>query len=340
MTLQERIEVLVRLGDLLASDDELMHAVMHRTYHNNQWFTIENQRRSARAIARQFLQRDKLESWLAQYGNPDVDQPRRIGLVLAGNIPLVGFHDLLSVFACGHRAQIKPSDKDRFMIPFLLKKLQQYDARTVNYFEVVERLRDFDAVIATGSNNSARYFRQYFGKYPHIIRRNRNAVAVLGGAESNEELRLLGEDVFRYFGLGCRNVSKLYVPQGYDFEPLLETLYEYREIILNNKYKNNFDYHYAIATVNRADYKSNGCLILTENTAISSHIAGLYYETYSSTDWVEQELRHRAEDIQLVVARDQLLSLKTVPFGQAQQPDLMDYADGVDTMAFLLALDR
>jgi len=242
------------------------------------------------------------------------------------------------VFAAGHRAQIKLSDKDQYLLPYLLQLLAKFDERAGSYFEIVPNLRDFEAVIATGSNNSSRYFEAYFSKVPNIIRKNRNAIAVLTGDESAEELQRLGEDVFQYFGLGCRNVSKIYVPRQYDFNTLLEALYEYRGIILHTKYKNNFDYNYALYILNKTTHLANGCIILTESQSLQSRIAGLHYEYYDNLAQMDAEIEARAEEIQCVVAQDNLLSARTLPFGKAQQPELWDYADGVDTMQFLLAL--
>lgn len=338
MQLAERIALLARLGDYLRSKDERLEAVIHRTAHTNLWFTKENQWKAVDAIAEQWLRFEKLDQWLGNYDIPAERTARKVGLVLAGNIPLVGFHDVISVFATGHAAMIKLSEKDPHLLPFLVKVMTEMDERAASCFQFAERLEGFDAVIATGSNNSSRYFEAYFGKYPNIIRRNRNGVAVLTGLETPEELAALGEDIFRYFGLGCRNVSKLYVPEGYDFEPLLESLHEYRQIVLHDKYKNNFDYNTAIAMLNKTAYLSNGCLVLMEDTGIVSPIAAAYYQFYSDIETVEKEILDRSEEIQLVAARPGVLNAPTLPFGAAQEPELWDYADGVDTVAFLLGL--
>ncbi len=338
MQLAERIALLARLGDYLRSKDERLEAVIHRTAHTNLWFTKENQWKAVDAIAEQWLRFEKLDQWLGNYDIPAERTARKVGLVLAGNIPLVGFHDVISVFATGHTAMIKLSEKDPHLLPFLVKVMTEMDERAASCFQFAERLEGFDAVIATGSNNSSRYFEAYFGKYPNIIRRNRNGVAVLTGLETPEELAALGEDIFRYFGLGCRNVSKLYVPEGYDFEPLLESLHEYRQIVLHDKYKNNFDYNTAIAMLNKTAYLSNGCLVLMEDPGIVSPIAAAYYQFYSDIETVEKEILDRSEEIQLVAARPGVLNAPTLPFGAAQEPELWDYADGVDTVAFLLGL--
>ena len=326
---------MVRLGAYLASDDEYLLAVMKRTEFNNGWLTVENCQRAAQAISTHFLQKNQLENWVAQYDLSEPTDPKTVGLVLAGNIPLVGFHDVLSVFIAGHRSAIKLSDKDRFLLPHLLDILKKWEPAAASYFTVVEKLTNFDAVIATGSNNSARYFEQYFSKYPHIIRRNRNAIAVLTGAETMAELYALGNDIFAYYGLGCRNVSKVYLPNNYDFEPLLEALHAYNQLVLNTKYKNNFDYNYAMYLLNNVPYHANGCIILVEEPAITSRIATLHYEHYADLRQVEGELIMHRDEIQCVVGATSISEIPSVPFGKAQQPGLTDYADGVDTMAFL-----
>ena len=335
MTIEERIKALTSLGNHLLQKDEYLEAIMHRTKYNNAWFTIENQQRAVNAIATHFLNKDKLEGWVEKYNLPQKVEPKSVGLVMAGNIPLVGFHDLLSVFVSGHKSKIKLSDKDRFLLPYLLKILAKADPRTESYFEITDRLSDFDAVIATGSNNSARYFETYFAKVPNIIRKNRNAVAVLNGAESENELKALGKDIFRYFGLGCRNVSKLYIPEGYDFNLLLEKLHDYKEIVMHHKYKNNFDYNLALLMMNRTTYWNNGCIILTENESIASRIALVHFEYYQDTEKLEVELANRKEEIQCIVSQNKLGGFEKIDFGKAQEPALDDYADGVDTLAFL-----
>ena len=338
MTLSERLSVLERLGQILSQKDEYRDAVIHRSSFHNGWFTKENQELAIKAIADKMLAAGKLTEWLGAYQLPEWTEPQKIGLVLAGNIPLVGFHDILCVFVAGHYAKIKLSDKDPFLLPYLFKSLQEIDERTGAYFEVADQLKGFDAVIATGSNNSARYFEAYFGKHPNIIRRNRNAVALLDGKESEEELLNLGKDVFRYFGLGCRNVAKIYVPMGYDFTPLLEAFHHYREIANHSKYKNNFDYNYALFMLNKVSYKANGCIILTENRSVQSHIAGLHYEYYDDQIQLIAEIKGRQPEIQCILSRKEMDGIDSFPFGKAQEPELWHYADGVDTMQFLIDL--
>lgn len=339
MILKERIESLIQLGKELNKDNQHLEAVIQRTFHNNTWFTVENQWKAVQEIAHNFLSREALETWIAAYSIPDTAIPQKtVSLILAGNIPLVGFHDILCVFVAGHKAKIKVSDKDPYLVPFIIQNLIDINPSVRDYFEIVQgAMKDFDTVIATGSNNSARYFEAYFGKYPHIIRKNRNAVAVLTGNETSEDLMKLGEDVFTYFGLGCRNVSKLYLPKGYDFTPLLEALHEYREIVLHDKYKNNFDYQYALLILNRVSYEGNGCILMIESPEIASPIALLYYEFYEDRQVLASQLAEKKDAIQCVVSQLKLGDLSCFSFGEAQKPRINDYADGVDTMAFLCA---
>jgi hypothetical protein len=338
MTLKERIEALSQLGNHLQGKDEYLDAIIQRTYYNNLWFTRENQERAIRAIAGEFLNKEKLEAWASRYHIAGNSSGKTVGMVMAGNLPLVGFHDVVCTFIAGHRVKIKLSEKDKFLLPYLLELLTRFNPSAKPYFEIVDMLKGFGAVIATGSDNSARYFEAYFGKYPHIIRRNRNGVAVIDGTESDEELHALGKDVFRYFGLGCRNVSKMYVPVGYDFQRLLESLHDYREIVLHDKYKNNFDYNLALLLLNRTPFYNNGSILLTENPSIASRIAMLHYEFYESTAALESELKSREKEIQCIVAKPGLTDLPVIAFGKTQEPTLEDYPDGVDVMAFLAGL--
>ena len=338
MKRDERIEALAQLGAYISEYGEHLQAYVARTEFNNKWFTKENQKQSLLAIASEFLDRDKLDNWISTYDIPVETEAKTVGLVLAGNIPLVGFHDVLSVFVAGHKSLIKLSDKDRFMLPHLLNKLKEFAPASEAYFEVTERMDSLDAVIATGSNNSARYFEAYFGKYPNIIRKNRHAVAVLNGEETEEELRSLGQDIFSYFGLGCRNVSKLYLPKDYDFNLLMETLHEFNYLVHNSKYKNNFDYNIALFQLNSVPLVNNGSIILVENEALTSRIATMHYEFYEDVNEVEKQLQSRTDELQLVATNLDFSGLNVKKFGEAQQPSLRDYADGVDTLEFLTKL--
>jgi len=329
MKLEKRIEVLVRLGDYIMANGDALQGAMLRSKLENAWFTLDTIGQSLTAIAEQFLNEDKLRAWLSRYSM--VENPKKVALVMAGNIPLVGFHDFLCVFVSGHVAQIKVSSKDKHLMEHLLKVLVDLDGACAPYIELVERLKGFDAVIATGSGNSNRYFEHYFGKYPHILRSNRSSVAVLTGEESAEDLANLGKDIFSYFGLGCRNVSKLFVPKDYDFVFFLDSLQGFSEIQHHNKYKNNFDYQFSLLLLNRTPHYVSKFVLLTEDERVVSPISVVHYEVYEGENWREK-VQAQSEVIQCCVGAAEGL----VPFGEAQLPTLWDYADGVDVLGFLL----
>ncbi len=334
MILQERIELLCRLGQYINSNDQEWLAVKERAYNQNQWFVPEFIESATSNIAQHFLQKTLLENWAAQYHIPAAPiNPLQIGIVMAGNIPLVGFHDLLCVLVSGHYAVVKLSSKDEVLMKHLVKKMYEWDVRVQNWISFADRLNGLDAYIATGSNNSSRYFDYYFGKYPNIIRRNRTSVAVLDGTESPETLSLLADDVLQYFGLGCRNVTQVYVPQDYDFIPLLTALKKYPEFIDYHKYKHNFDYHLALLIMGGKYYMNNDTVILTENNSPFSPVSQLHYSFYTDRDQLLNQLK-KDESIQCIVGSG------LVAFGAAQQPQLTDYADGVDTMDFLNGLTK
>ena len=343
MKVQERTALLAELGAYLKSGgDADLDTAIRQSYQENRWFTEENTRHALEAIANAFLDRELLSAWAGEYAIADLPHPNKtVGLVMAGNIPLVGFHDWLCVFAAGHRARVKCSEKDKRLLPLLVKKMGEWAPESWAFTEFTvdgEPLRGFEAVIATGSNNTARYFEQYFGKYPNIIRRNRNGVAVLDGSETLAELYALGRDIFSYFGLGCRNVTKLYLPEGYDFTPLLEALHEYREIIHHDKYKNNFDYNLTLYILNNEPYRNNGCLLLREDPSLQARIASVHYGFYTDRVQLVTQLDSIRDQIQCVVGREPLSGFQVLPFGKSQEPGLTDYPDGVDVMEFLTKL--
>jgi hypothetical protein len=336
MNLGQRLDLLVELGDYLRSEDPAWQAVREQAQRENAWFTPEFIRLAVRGIGK-FLQRDKLSEWIAPYRLPQENpHPRNIGLVMAGNIPLVGFHDLLSIFVSGHRQIIKPSSRDQALIRHLVERLTGYDPEISSLIGFAERLNGSDAFIATGSNNSARYFDYYFGKYPHIIRRNRTSVAVLDGSETKEELEGLADDVYQYFGLGCRNVTKLYTPEGYDFIPLLKVFDKYNYLADHHKYKNNYDYYLTLMILNKRQYMTNGSILLDNDPSFFSPISVLHYQHYGQSAELLPGLS-TSPDIQCIVGHGHNFA-SSVPFGQAQQPALEDYADGVDTLQFLAGL--
>jgi hypothetical protein len=331
MNLEERIVAFSQLGIILKniSEDEFQ-TLAHQSKNENPWFTQENVRTAIDGITL-YLEESSLRNWVKPY-TFNTAGGKKIGIVMAGNIPLVGFHDLLAVLMAGHKALIKVSSKDTVLIRFLTDKLFGLSPsfRELVFFE--ERLKGFDAVIATGSDNSARYFEYYFGKYPHIIRRNRTSVAILSGNESAKDLLLLGKDVFQYFGLGCRNVSKLFVPEGYSFESLFSQWEEFQSVIHHHKYANNYDYQKSILLVNGISHFDNGFILLQPSDKIVSPIAVLYYEQYRSKEQLEGYLQLDAGKIQCIVGN---APPATVAFGKAQYPELNDFADGINTLAFL-----
>ncbi|MBY8961989.1 acyl-CoA reductase [Flavobacterium sp. D11R37] len=299
---------------------------------HNRWFTPEQVYFAVQSWA-QALTPENLDKWLDNY-SINYSEPKTVALVLAGNIPLVGFHDFLSVLVTGHKALVKLSSNDQKLLPFLAKYLITIEPNLKNRIEFIEgKLENFDAVIATGSNNTSRYFEYYFKDKPSIIRKNRNSVAVLTGNETKEELTALGEDIFRYFGLGCRNVSKLFVPQGYDFTAFFEAVFAYGDVIHYEKYANNYDYNKAVYLMSNFKILDNGFLTLKEDAGNSSPISSVFYEYYNSPEELKAKLEAEQDQLQCVVGH--LSGSNTVGFGQTQKPQLWDYADNVDTISFL-----
>lgn len=335
MILQERIQALISLGQYIGENKEAWQEAVYKAQLQNGWFTEAFVQRAAGQIAHSFLQAGALKSWADSYGISEqpLHNPKNVGIVMAGNIPLVGFHDFLCVFISGHKAVIKASSKDDVLIKHLAAQLIAINPAAAGYISFADMLKNCDAYIATGSNNSAGYFDYYFGKYPNLIRRNRTSVAILTGNESVDELTRLADDVYLYFGLGCRNVTHVYVPQEYDFIPLLRAFDTYNDLADHHKYKNNYDYNLAIYILNKQFYMSNPSLLLVENDNHFSPIAQLNYSFYTDKDELDKKLEGDT-NIQCVVGNGY------TPFGQAQQPGLSNYADGADTMQFLKELSR
>ncbi len=302
---------------------------------HNGWFTEEQVYHSVQSWAKA-LKEENINLWLSKYDFSKVTS-KTVGLILAGNIPLVGFHDFLSVLISGHKVLVKTSSNDQFLIKFLAKYLISINPEIENYMTFTDgKLEHFDAIIATGSNNTARYFEYYFKEKPSIIRKNRNSVAVLNGSETHEDLEQLGEDIFRYFGLGCRNVSKLFVPKDYDFQPFFKAIFKYGDVIHYEKYANNYDYNKAVFLMSNFKLLDNEFLTLKEDSSYASPISSVFYEYYDSIDAIKKQLENDAEQIQCIVSKN--LIEKSIPFGKTQQPELWDYADNVDTIAFLLQI--
>ncbi|MDG1870509.1 MAG: acyl-CoA reductase [Flavobacterium sp.] len=300
---------------------------------HNGWYTPEQVYFAIQSWA-EALSKENLEKWLSNY-NFDNVAPKNIALILAGNIPLVGFHDFLSVLITGHSVLVKTSSNDQHLLPFLAKYIIALEPKFADKITFVEgKLENFDAVIATGSNNTARYFEYYFKDKPSIIRKNRNSVAVIDGSESKEQLLALGEDIFRYFGLGCRNVSKLFVPKEYSFDAFFEAIFEYQDVIHYEKYANNYDYNKAVFLMSNFKLLDNGFLTLKEDASYASPISSVFYERYENLDLLEKQLNDEKDQIQCIVSND--LIDGSISFGETQKPQLWDYADNIDTISFLL----
>ena len=335
MTQNQRIDAFVALGQYIEQQPQELQQLIESAAHKNHWYTVENSKKQFAAIAAN-LQRASLINWLSQYPATAATSDKKVGLILAGNLPLVGFHDILAVLISGFTAKIKLSSDDAGLTSFVLKTLISLEPAFAPKIEIVDRLTQFDLIIATGSDNSARYFEHYFGKQPHIIRKNRNSVAILTGQETKEELHQLGADIFDYFGLGCRSVSKCYVPEGYDVAHLYEGIESYEPIRDHYKYSNNYDYNKSIYLINGDKHFDNGFLLLKEDERLASPLAVVFYESYTNLEELTKKLEAQADKIQCIVSQATISStIPTFKFGASQQPALTDYADGVDTMAFL-----
>lgn len=337
MTLQERIGALVRLGEKIKNltEEEFM-SLADRVERNNNWFTPEQTRISLHTISA-YLDEASMVKWLERYTIPENTAPRSIGLMMAGNIPAVGFHDLLCILISGHKAYAKLSSTDQVLIRWLSNQLIQIHSGFGSRIFFEEMLKGKDAYIATGSDNSSRYFEYYFGQYPSIIRKNRTSVAILNGDEEIDDYKALGHDIFQYFGLGCRNVSKLYLKDEEQLQYFLKAIEGFHFLTSHHKYLNNYEYNKAIYLVNGDEHLDNGFLLLKENEQLVSPIAVLYFEYYSNVDDLKQKISLHQSKIQCMVSKDGWYPA-SLPFGKAQQPSLWDYADHIDTLDFLINL--
>lgn len=347
MELAQRIKSFVKLGEFfreysegnLKSDQaEKLNEIVINDHIQNAWFTEWNIKQAIKAIG-ESLRLEKIESWLSKYPKLNTYKKKsKIGVITAGNIPLVGFHDFITVLISGNVFIGKLSSKDNRLLKFISEYLINTNPEFNELIYFAEnKLENFDAVIATGSNNTSRYFEYYFGKYPHIIRKNRNSVAVLDGKEKKEDIELLANDIFSYFGLGCRNVSKLFLPQEYCFDPFFENIVHYQFIYNHNKYANNYDYNKSIYLMNQVQHFDNGFVILKEDEGLSSPIGVLFFQYYDDLTKVKEYIDLNRGKIQCVVSNSENFT-DVIPFGEAQKPELWDYADNIDTMEFLLNL--
>lgn len=349
MTIEKRIEAFVKLGNFLGQFQlnkieknnnvllndlffEPFNMQIKRCQESNAWFTEENVIYAFSSWSK-ILNHEHLNKWVSKY-NLNNSKLKNIGVIMAGNIPLVGFHDFLTVLISGNQIIVKQSSTDKYLLPLIAKYIEHIEPLfkgKITFTE--EKLSDFDAIIATGSNNTARYFDYYFGKYPNIIRQNRNSIAILSGKESENELQKLGEDIFRYFGLGCRSVAKIFVPKNYDFDQLFKAIYPYKDLINYIKYQNNYDYNKAVYLMSQFKLIENGFLMLKEDNSYSSPIASLFYEYYENEEQLKHQLNTEKESIQCIVGNLNITNI--VSFGETQKPQLWDYADGIDTLEFL-----
>ena len=352
MTLETKKSVFVELGKFLSQFsqdnnskktnvlyndlffDDFNNLIQLSQSHNG-WYTPEQVYYSIQSWAKA-LTEDNLTKWTSAYTLENIEA-KNIALILAGNIPLVGFHDFLSVLITGHNVLIKTSSNDQHLLPFLVKYIIAIEPEFAEKITFIDgKLENFDAVIATGSNNTSRYFEYYFKDKPSIIRKNRNSVAVINGTESKEQLVALGEDIFRYFGLGCRNVSKLFVPKDYVFDPFFEAIFEYQDVIHYEKYANNYDYNKAVFLMSNFKLLDNGFLTLKEDLSYASPISSVFYERYENIADLQKRLVNENEQIQCIVSNN--LVENSIAFGETQNPQLWDYADNIDTISFLLTI--
>lgn len=352
MNLQQRIDAFVKLGEFLSQfsregitkkedipfNDLFFEGFQHQiklAQEHNGWFTKENIFFTLTEWSNA-LSLKHIKQWLAPYDFTNVSS-KKVAIIMAGNIPLVGFHDFLSVLISGHEVVVKQSSNDKQLLPFLSKYLEHVAPEFKGKITFTEgRLAAFEAVIATGSDNTARYFEYYFKGKPSIIRKNRNSVAVLNGEESTEELTALSEDIFRYYGLGCRNVSKLLVPKDYDFQAFFQAMYHWNPIINEAKYANNYDYNKAVYLMSEFAMLENGFLMIKEDKSFASPIATVFYEYYESKSDLKTLLEENEDRIQCVVSKDNDIS--KITFGETQHPKLWDYADNIDSIEFLVKL--
>ena len=333
LLLPYRISMFYTLGQrLLLLSEQQREELAYRAGGQNNWFTPKSVNQAIDAIGRS-LSQEALEQFTNGYTLAPAT-PKTIGLVMAGNIPLVGFHDLLSVLIAGHKALVKLSSQDTVLMQFVINQLRDIEPALADRITITERLQGMDAVIATGSDNSARYFKHYFAKNPHIIRQNRTSVGIIKGEEGAEAVKALGDDLFRYYGLGCRNVSKLYVPRGYDFKPFIDALLDNESVLDHHKYRNNYDYNKSIYLVNKEPHLDSGFFLVRESEELVSPISVIFYEAYASEAELDLKLATKQDKIQAIVSENGWYT-GSIPFGTAQEPDLWDYADGMDTLEFL-----
>lgn len=333
MNIEKRIAAFASLGYYLLENPVLLQEVVNKTFIYNTWFTKENTNRALQNIAKEFLNKEKLQNWISTYDLQHTTYDSKIiAIVAAGNIPMVAFHDILCVLISGNQLQLKLSEKDKYLLPFIFEKLTEIEPEFKDKISVQFKLENFDAIIATGSNNTARYFEYYFSKYKNIIRKNRNSIAILAGNETKEDIENLGHDIFDYFGLGCRNVSKIFVPKDFDLLSLKHGFANHRDVMQHTQYMNNLDYQRTLYLMNQTPLIDIDFINIVENKSLHSPISCLHAERYENIDEVNSFIFDEKDNLQCIIGKDYL------PFGKSQQPALSDYADNIDTMKFILSL--
>lgn len=302
--------------------------VIARAEINNPWF-IKTFVLQALGVWADALTENGVDKWLKSY--PQGKTAKNISVIGAGNIPLVAFHDCISVLASGHNLWLKCSTDDEILLPFIINRLLSFEKSLENSLELkTQGLQKADALIATGSNNSARYFEYYFRHMPMILRKNRSSVAVITDEVSNETLESLADDMFSYFGKGCRSVGKLFVPENFNIQRVFENSVKYSYFKNHNKYVNNFDYHRAIYLMNQDKFLENDFFVIRESDKMHAPVGVCFYERYSDLDKVKEKVNALSDELQVISGLDESAAI-----GCNQMTTLLDYADGVDTMEFL-----
>ena len=331
---EDLVKAFCRLSSKLDLTNQDLVDAINKTFSNNSWLTPENYWKSINHW-KSSLTKENIEDFIAKY--TVTKNPQTIGVIMAGNIPMVGFHDLLCILLMGHKAQIKLSSEDPYVISYFTSVLKTINSNLKDRIIIADKLHSIDAVIATGSNNSYRYFESYFKHLPRLLRKNRKSIAVLDGTETEKELKLLADDVLTYYGLGCRNVSQIFIPRDQEIEKVLDAMINYRDVINHHKYANNYTYHKALLLLNNEQHLDTGFLLPKERRNILAPLACIHYEYYDTIKEVETFIQENKEDIQCIVGN--YSSTKKIPFGKAQSPDLKDFADNINTLDFLSTLD-
>ncbi len=341
MNIESAINFFNKLKQKLDEHSSSELEVFNTAFQKNQWFTLDEIHRMLNVISNRYLDPNSLKAWLSQYNLTPISKIKTIAIISAGNIPLVSFQDLLCVLVCGYKAQVKLSEKDTVLYHWIKDLIQDCDPSIASRIEFTERIHDYDAVIATGSDLAANHFKHYFQKKPNIIRGHRNSIAILNGDETEFDFIELGKDIFYYYGLGCRNVSKIYVPFNYDFSPLLKTLDSHFSYVRNHtKFQNNYDFQLAISLINPVHFLQGETILFIENEQLGSPLATIHFEYYIDEVDLKHKIDEHANKLQCIVSNKNLDFIPVNPFGTSQLPGLLDYPDNIDIMNFLISLQQ